>query len=150
MKPKKGRPYEYEASIPGDWAAFFMFLCVNAKKAWERGLAGASIAEGLCNVFRLPYSKAQVVESVCEVRFHRATILVDYREINELTKFFMWCENEVDVSIFSFVNDDGDVDCLNRDRVEKLGKCLWAWREHFDDHEVPVPENCGRILVTEK
>jgi len=141
------RPYKYEVSIPSDWAAFLMYLCVNAEKAWERGLAGSSIAEQICKTLRLPYSKPQVVASLDGIKFSRITLVVDYREINELTKFSHWCKEEISPTVFCFLGDDNTVSCLNSDSLNKMKKCLWKWRENFSGYGDLVSKDCGEIFI---
>ena len=140
---------EYKVSIPSDWAAFFMYLCVNAnsEKAWQRGLAGSSTAEQLCKAFRLPYSKAQVVASLNEIKFCRITLVVDYREINELAKFSYWCAEEIDPTAFCFLCNDNTVSRLSRDSLNRMSECLWKWREYSGGDGEPMSKDCGEIFI---
>lgn len=140
------RPYQYEVSIPGNWAAFFMYLCVNADKAWEVGLAGSSIAEQLCNILGLPYSRPEVVASISAVKFSRITLVVDYREINELTKFSQWCREEIGPTIFGFIDGDNNVRYLNSDSLSRMRVCLGSWRNNFRSIGRPMPIECGDIF----
>lgn len=141
------RQHHYEVSISGKWAAFFMYLCVNAEKAWETGLAGSSIAKQLCNALGLSYSKRKVVESIAEVTFSRAVLVVDYREINELTKFFYWRRDEIGPTAFGFIGKDGKIAYLSSDSLSPMGECLSQWRENFHGFGELMPEECGGIIV---
>lgn len=145
--PPIQRPGEYKVSIPGDWAAFFMYLCVNAEKAWSSGLAGASIAEQICKTLLIPYRKSQVVASLNEIKFSRITLVVDYREINELTKFSCWCKEEIDPTVFCFLDKDNTTSCLNSDSLNKMKNCLQQWRENYSGYADLMPKDCGEIYI---
>lgn len=131
-----------QVEITGEWAAFLMYLCANAGKAWERGLAGAAVAEQLCRNLGVPYERASIVHSLHALEFEPMTLVVDYRELNELNKFAMWCSDEVKYSSFRFLNDGKVPGHLNKDRVQHLTECLWKWRECLQDHVHYVPDGC--------
>ena len=119
-----------------------MYLCVNTGKAWERGLAGASITEQLCQSLGVPYKRTSVVDSLGALEFELMTLAFDYRELNELNKFAMWCSNEVEYGRFRFLHDGKDPGHLNKDRVQHLTECLWKWRERFQSQLHYVPDGC--------
>lgn len=131
-----------QVEISGEWTSFLMYLCINAGKAWEHGLAGAAVAEQLCGNLGVPYERAAIVHSLDELEFGPMTLTVDYREINELTKFAMWCREEVGHESFCFINDDKVSGRLNKDRIQHLTECLWKWRERLQDHVHYVPDGC--------
>lgn len=119
-----------------------MYLCVNSDKAWEQGLAGAAVAEQLCINMGLPHKKATVVNSLEGLKFSPTTIILDYRELNELTKFAMWCPEEVGYKCFRFIREDKVTGQLNKVRVQQLTECLWKWRGNFQIDVLYVPDGC--------
>lgn len=124
-----------------------MYLCVNAGKAWERGLAGASIAEQLCQHLGVPYKRTSVVDSLDVLEFELMTLAIDYRELNEVNKFAMWCGKEVECRGFRFLHNGKVSGCLNKDRVQHLTEALWKWRERFQTQLNYVPDGCRLIKI---
>jgi hypothetical protein len=131
-----------QVEITGEWAAFLMYLCVNAGKAWENGLAGAAVAEQLCRNLGIPYERASIVHSLSVLEFKPMALAVDYRDLNELNKFAMWCGDDMGYKNFHFLNDDKIPKHLNKDQTQHLTECLWKWREGLQDHVRYVPEGC--------
>jgi hypothetical protein len=117
-----------------------MYLCVSADKAWQQGLAGAAVTEQLCGKLDVPYEKAAVVRSLGELKFASIALTINYRELNELAKFSMWCSECVGYESFHFVNSDDSISRLNKNRVQKLSEYLLTWREKFESNLNYVPD----------
>lgn len=106
------------------------------------GLRGADVAEQLCRNLGAPHERAAIVDSLDGLKFESMTLTINYRELNELTKFSMWCREEVGHESFHFINDD-KVRCrLSKDRIQKLTECLWKWHKTFQSHVHYVPDEC--------
>lgn len=128
-------------NVPAEWVAYFMYLCVNAnsRKAWESGLAGASVAKQICAAAGLPYSRRKVINSLGSQMFASIALRMNYRELNELAKFARFKTNEMGPSAFHY--SDGDQEkCLDLDRIETMSRCLWDWRTR-ESGALPWGEN---------
>lgn len=102
----------------------------------------AAWSEQLCRKLGVPYERASIVRSLNALEIKPMTLAVEYRELNELNKFAMWCGDDVEYSSFLFLDDDKILMCLNKDRVQHLTECLWKWRESMHNHVHFVPDGC--------
>ncbi|MCC6207730.1 MAG: hypothetical protein IT488_06225 [Gammaproteobacteria bacterium] len=129
-----------QIEVSGEWSAFLMYLCVNADKAWEKGLAGADVAEQMCVRLGVSYERTAIVHALSRIKFEPMTLAINYRELNELTKFSMWCREDVGQELFQFITQDQSVNCLSKNRVQKLTEYLWSWREQFQSNVHYIPD----------
>lgn len=129
-----------QIEVSGEWAAFLMYLCVNVDKAWEKGLAGADVAEQMCGRLGISYEQTAIINALSRMKFEPMVLAINYRELNELTKFSRWCREDVDRELFQFIAQDKSVNCLSKNRVQQLTEYLWSWRERFQSNVHYMPE----------